>query len=154
MKRYITPLLILAALGACRSDDDPQPAADPFLGSWTYESTGLDLKTSFTVHTFESEYQFSNISIEYSEIPATEKLSYRMEVSDPFTDHGGFGRIRLTASWTTTCANGMECDKWIFVDFNYSKMMTSGTTISVQNVDVYMINRDEIIIEDQKITRL
>jgi hypothetical protein len=44
------------------------------------------------------------------------------------------------------------------VDFNYSKIYQKGGStkyaISVQNVDTYMINKEEIIIQDQEITRL
>lgn len=156
MKRYIIPILILTALGACHGDDDPQPVAqDPFIGSWQYIDSyiNLDIQVNFTAYKSIEGYKFRDVSIQYSEIPTTETLTYNVELSDPFAANEGFGRIRIIGSWTTTCLNGMECDKWIFVDFNYNKIMNAGSAMSVQNVNISMINKEEVLLENQEIAR-
>lgn len=160
MKRYIISALFLVALGACQVEDDPAPNVDPFIGSWHYADSysNLDLEVNFLAYKTNGEYEFRNISIEYSEIPSTETLTYKVELSDPFADNDGFGRIRIIGSWTTTCPNGLECDKWIFVDFNYAKIFKEGGNtsyaMSVQNVTVYMINKDDVMLEDQEMKRI
>ncbi len=157
MKKYL--IVFLAALCACQDKNNPAPAVDPFIGTWHYTDSysNLDLEVNFLAYKTDGEYGFRNVSIEYSEIPSTENLTYKIELSDPFADNEGFGRIRIIGSWTTTCPNGLECDKWIFVDFNYAKIYQEGGntsyTMSVQNVTVYMINKDDVILEDQEMKR-
>ena len=158
MKKYLLLAFIIAA--GCSEDEDQTPIQpDLFIGSWNYIDSyaDIDLAVDFSVVKNGDDYTINSIKLQYSEIPTNETLNYKVELRDAYAAGDGFGMIRVIAGWTTTCPNGLVCDKWIFIDFNNTKIYKKGGStkyiMSAQTVTVLMINKDELILKDQELIK-
>lgn len=148
MKAFALILFISLAFISCKDDEvTPVIIPDLFVGSWTYHNSALELDVAFNVSKVNGEYSFSNIIIEYPEIPLNADYSLAVEVYDKFADGDGFGRIRI---------RGGDDTSWIFINLFYNNIVNGGSksTIYVMNMQIDMINREAIELENQVFTKL
>jgi hypothetical protein len=155
MKTYILTFAVLLSLGACQEEETVAPVKDPFIGSWFYSDSyvDVDLSVSFDASALNGEYQLRNINIKYSDKVPDTGVRYSFQIFDKFADNRGFGKIQLFGSWSTPTG-----DKGIIITFYYNNIYQKGGAtqyvMSVDEVQIYYNGFEPIELQDQEVARI
>jgi hypothetical protein len=163
MKNILLILLFILSI-SCSKDDDPDPAADTFIGSWFGELSGqgihIDVSFDVSYSVNKDEYTFRNVIVDYAKVPYIifpSGLTYRIDPpKDKFAANDGFGQIDI---W------GFSDDMWVLIRLQYVKIiknrggwtMAGGIPIDnsipyvmmVSDVLLEKVNTNSIILKDQ-----
>lgn len=143
MKKYL--FCILAALAACQEEDEPLPAVDPFVGSWHLQNIQYGLNVSFDIEQEGEDLEFRNILVDYPEIPDSETLNYHMELSYRYPVNVGCKQMKIFGSGDQV---------WIILTMNHNAIhLKSRNKLDVYQMQIEMVNRDPIILQNQVFTR-
>ena len=154
MKHYIISTLLLVALVACQDKDDPKPAEnpDPFLGTWHYSNTNLNIEASFkalkNTGGGDQEYLFQNITISCPKADGQTNLVYGVDVYDEFVDNGGFGLIKI---------HGGNDTFWMFLNLDHNSIQQDGGTYIIKVRELQILTSKDAnptIIQDQTLQRV
>jgi hypothetical protein len=162
MKNVIVTALFAIILSAC-TEDEVKPSPDPFVGSWLLENTDLGLKVSFDITQTEGELSFDNINIEYPEI--TETLDYHVELNSRFAVNTGYDEIKISGkrsgSIPTEGINTLADIHKAVAELNVLRIimihnrihLKTQDMLEVYTMEIHMINRDVITLENQIFNR-